>query len=58
MIPESLDYVRFLSSIDPEKATIIQSMVRPQKVKKNTYLLREGQICQFSYIIYQGVAKK
>jgi len=58
MIPESLDYVRFLSSIDPEKATIIQSMVRPQKVKKNTYLLREGQICQFSYIISQGVAKK
>ena len=55
---DSLDYFNFLNTIDPNKATIIQSLFQPKTVKKNTYLLREGQICKDSYIITKGVAIK
>ena len=55
---QSLDYFHFLHSTDPEKAEVIQSLFQSKKVKKNTYLLSEGQICKDNFIIVKGVAKK
>ncbi|EKB51201.1 hypothetical protein B879_00252 [Cecembia lonarensis LW9] len=55
---DSLDYFNFLRTIKLEKATIIQSLFQPKTVKKNSYLLAEGQICKDNFIIVKGVAKK
>jgi CRP-like cAMP-binding protein len=55
---ESLDYFIFLDTINPQDAKIIHSLFQPKMVKKNTYLLREGQVCEDNYIITKGVAIK
>jgi len=55
---DNLDYFLFLNSIDKHKADIIKSLFVKRSVKRNTYLLKEGQICLDNYIITKGVAIK
>ncbi len=55
---DNLDYFNFLSSIDSDKANIIKSLFLEKSIKKNSYLLSEGQICRDVYIITKGVIVK
>ncbi len=55
---DNLDYFNFLNSIDTDKANVIQSLFTQKSIKKNTYLLNDGQVCKENYIITKGVAIK
>jgi CRP-like cAMP-binding protein len=52
------DISTFLKSIDEENAEIILSLLKEEKIKKNTVLLSEGEICTKNYILKNGVARK
>lgn len=48
----------FLKEISGDRANAIRGLFKEKSIKKNTLILREGEICSKNYIIRKGAARR
>jgi CRP-like cAMP-binding protein len=47
-------YFHNLTTIEDEKLELLSPYFKEKKIKKNEFLLREGEVCKFNYFVISG----
>lgn len=58
MYPNFINHIRKYTELDDNSVALLFNYIKPLKLKRKEFLLKEGQICHSLYFVEKGCLKQ